>query len=42
VKARPGDLGDPPAKGKPNYVVTVRTKKKSALSGKPLTPVAKP
>jgi len=28
VKARAGDLGDPPAKPKPNYLVTVRTKKK--------------
>ena len=42
VKARPGDLADPPAKGKPNYVVTVRTKKKSALTGKPLQPAPKP
>lgn len=42
VKARPGDLGDPPAKGKPNYVVTVRTKRKAALTGKALTPAPAP
>jgi len=34
VKPRAGDLGDPPTKGKPNYVVTVRTKRKSALTSK--------
>jgi len=38
VKAKPGDLGDPPAKGKPNYLVTVRTKRKAPLTGKPKEP----
>ena len=35
IKARPGDLGDPPAKTKANYVVTVRTKRKGPLGKKP-------
>ena len=26
IKAKPGDLGDPPAKGKPNYLVTVHSR----------------
>jgi len=34
VKARVGDLGDPPPKNKPNYLVTVRTKRKAPLSAK--------
>ncbi len=35
VKARVGDLADPPSKAKPNWLVTVRTKRKAALTGKP-------
>jgi OmpA-OmpF porin, OOP family len=43
VKARVGDLADPPSKAKANWLVTVRTKRKAALTGKPAAlPAAKP
>jgi len=38
IKAKPGDLGDPPGKDKANYLVAVRTKRKEPLSK--LTPPA--
>jgi outer membrane protein OmpA-like peptidoglycan-associated protein len=40
VKAKPGDLGDPPAKTKPNYLVTVRTKRKGPLGPPASSPAA--
>ncbi|MBI2394956.1 MAG: thrombospondin type 3 repeat-containing protein [Deltaproteobacteria bacterium] len=40
VKGRPGDLADPPAKPKANWLVTVRTKRKAPLPGvAPAAPV---
>lgn len=42
IKARVGDLADPPGKTKPNWIVTARTKRKNALTGKPAAlPAAK-
>jgi OmpA-OmpF porin, OOP family len=44
IKGRAGDLADPPtAKNKPNWIVTVRTKRKAPLTGKPAAqPPSKP
>lgn len=39
IKSRVGDLADPPGKTKPNWIVTVRTKRKTPLTGKPVTTV---
>jgi OOP family OmpA-OmpF porin len=41
IKAKPGDLADPPAKDKANYLVTVRTKRKEPLTKLP-PPAPKP
>lgn len=43
IKARPGDLGDPPGKDKANWLVTVRTKRKAPLkTTTPAAPAAPP
>ncbi len=34
IKTRVGDLADPPAKNKANYLIAVKTKRKNALTGK--------